>query len=174
MRKALLVCALASVLWPAFARAQPIPVGEPPTPGVYNPTLGIAGDADASAVEKNPASLAFLPSWSGVYLHSELDPSQNVGGRGDGFFVATPLPYLSAISLGAAVQLLRPPTSFPYLNETKFSLALGVRLHPGIAIGLHYAHLWADRGPVAPGRICTVASPPGPAVAALRPTGHLP
>ena len=152
MRKASLVGALlALALASPSARAQPIPVGEPPTPGVYNPTLGLAGDADASAVEKNPASLGYLPSWSGVYLHSELDPAQHVGGRGDGFFVATPLPYLSAISLGAAVQLLRPPSSFPYTNETKFSLALGIRLHPGIAIGLHYAHLWADRGPIAAG-----------------------
>ncbi|MGZ3442069.1 MAG: hypothetical protein ACXVDD_21265, partial [Polyangia bacterium] len=86
MRKASLVIAL---VWSAAARAQrPLPVGEPPTPGVYNPTLGLAGDADASAVEKNAASLGFLPSWSGVYLHSELDPEQTVGGRGDGFFIA--------------------------------------------------------------------------------------
>jgi protease IV len=149
MRKASLVMVL---VWSAAARAQrPVPVGEPPTPGVYNPTLGLAGDADASAVEKNAASLGFLPSWSGVYLHSELDPAGTVGGRGDGFFVASPLPYLSAISLGAGVQLLRPPSSYPFPNEQKFSLALGVRLHPGIALGLTYAHLWADRGPVAAG-----------------------
>ncbi|MCU1277924.1 MAG: signal peptide peptidase SppA, type [bacterium] len=149
MRKASLLIVL---LWSAAARAQrPLPVGEPPTPGVYNPTIGLAGDADASAVEKNAASLGFLPSWSGVYLHSELDPAQTVGGRGDGFFVATPLPYLSAIVLGAGVQLLRPPSSFPFPNEQKFSLALGVRVHPGIALGLSYAHVWADRGPVASG-----------------------
>src|SRR6185312_28924 len=109
MRKASLLVSVGVVVFAVNAHAQtthPIPVGEPPTPGVYNPTLGLAGDADASAVEKNPASLGYLPSWSGVYLHSELDPAQHVGGRGDGFFVATPLPYLSAISLGTAVQLL--------------------------------------------------------------------
>jgi protease-4 len=153
MRKALLLLLL-TALFSLPARAQttrPIPVGEPPTPGVYNPTIGLAGDADASAVEKNPASLGFLPSWSGVYLHSELDPDGTVGGRGDGFFVATPLPYLSMISIGAGVQLLRPPTSFPYFNEQKFSLALGARIHPGIALGFTYAHVWADRGPVASG-----------------------
>src|SRR5436305_10780216 len=151
MRKALLLLILVSS---AAARAQrPIPVGEPPTPGVYNPTLGLAGDADASAVEKNAASLGFLQSWSGVYLHSDpnMEPSAAVGGHGDGFFVASPLPYLSAISLGAGVQLLRPPSSFPFPNEQKFSLALGVRLHAGIAVGLSYAHVWADRGPVASG-----------------------
>jgi len=152
MRKALLLGALLTLA--SSARAQtpkPIPAGEPPTPGVYNPTLGLSGDADASAVEKNPASLGFLPSWSGVYLHSELDPDGTVGGRGDGFFVASPIPYLSALSLGAGVQLIRPPTSFPYLNEQKFTLALGVRIHAGISLGLSWAHLWADRGPVSPG-----------------------
>jgi protease-4 len=142
---------VASTLLCLPARAAPPPLGEPPTPGVYNPTLGVAGDSDASAVEKNPASLGFLPSWSGVYLHSELDPAGSVGGRGDGFFVASPVPYLSAISIGAGVQLLRPPASFPFPNEQKLSLALAVRLHAGIALGLSYAHLWADRGPVASG-----------------------
>jgi protease IV len=150
MRKSWLVLALVTVA--RFARAQqPIPAGEPPTPGVYNPTLGVAGDADASAVEKNPAALGFLPSWSGVYLHSELDPAGVVGGRGDGFFVATPLPLFSMISLGAGVQLMRPPTIFPFPNEQKFSLALGVRLHPGVALGVSYAHVWAAQGPVAGG-----------------------
>ncbi|HEY7955235.1 MAG TPA: hypothetical protein VII38_08070, partial [Polyangia bacterium] len=43
------------LLGPAIALAQPIPRGEQPTPGVYNPTIGVAGDADASSVEMNPA-----------------------------------------------------------------------------------------------------------------------
>jgi protease-4 len=150
MRKTIVVAALLLPLW-ARAQTKQLPVGEPPTPGVYNPTVGVAGDADASDIEKNPASLAFLPSWSGVYLHSELDPAQTVGGRGDGFFFAAPLPLLSRISLGIGVQLLRPPVSFPFGNEQKFDLALAVRLFGGVALGLHYAHVWADQGPVAQG-----------------------
>ena len=155
MRKASVVrLGLAAALFfAATARAQthPILVGEPPTPGVYNPTIGLAGDADASDLEKNPASLGFLPSWSGVYLHSELDPNGTVGGRGDGFFIASPIPYLSALSVAAGVQLLRPPTSFPFPNEQKFSLGLGIRVIRGLAFGLTWAHLWADTGPVAAG-----------------------
>ena len=151
MRKALLLLPAVLLSLPARAQTRPLPVGEPPTPGVYNPTIGVAGDADASSVEKDAASLGFLPSWSGVYLHSELDSHGTVGGDGDGFFVATPLPYLSAISLGAGVQLIRPPDTFPFPGETKLSLALAVRLHTGIALGLMYAHLWADQGPVAQG-----------------------
>lgn len=149
-RLAAAVALLVSSL-PAAAQTKPIPAGEPPTPGVYNPTLGVAGLGDASSVEKNPAQLGLLRAWSGVYLHSELDPHGVVGGRGDGFFFATPLPLLSSIALGAGVQLLRPPTIFPYTNEQKLSLALGVRLTRGVALGLGYAHLWADRGPVAAG-----------------------
>jgi protease IV len=142
----------ATLLVATGARAQsPLPLGEPPTPGVYNPTVGLAGDADASDVDKNPASLGFLPSWSGVYMHTELDEEGVVGGRGDAFFAATPVPLLSMLSVGAGLQLLRPPNSFPYVNEQKFSLAFAWKLHPGISIGLQYAHLWADHGPIVSG-----------------------
>ena len=58
MRKTIVALALLLAL-PARAQTKQIPVGEPPTPGVYNPTVGVAGDADASDIEKNPASLAY-------------------------------------------------------------------------------------------------------------------
>src|SRR5262245_60471238 len=127
------------------AKAAPVPRGEPPTPGVYNPALGITSEPDASAVEKNPSSLGFLHSWSAVYLHSELSSSGVVGGRGDGFFIASQLPYLTALSVGAGLQLIRPPNSFPYYDEFKFSLALAVHLLPSVTLGLTYAHLGSDR-----------------------------
>jgi protease-4 len=131
--------------------APPIPAGEPPTPGVYNPTIGVAGDSDASSIEKNPAGLGFLKSWSGVYLHSELDPAGTVGGRGDGFFFASPLPYLRSLAAGIAVQSIRPPTIFPYANEAKLSLSLAWRPLPGVALGFSYAHLWGEKAPTASG-----------------------
>src|SRR5688572_19273041 len=136
------------LLLAAPARAQR---GEPPTPGIYNPTVGIAGDADASSIERNPAGLAFLRSWNGVYLHSERDSAGRLGGKGDGFFFAMPMPFLSAFSIGAAVQSIRPPSSFPYAGEAKLSLALAWRPLPYLAIGMHYAHLFSDKGPVAAG-----------------------
>jgi protease-4 len=135
----------------APAGGQPIPRGEPPTPGVYNPTIGLASDGDASAVDKNPALLGFQRSWSGVYLHSELDGGGTVGGRGDGFFASTQLPYLTSLAVGAGVQLLRPPASFPYAGEVKLSLALAWRILPALSFGLSYAHLASDKGPVAGG-----------------------
>jgi protease-4 len=147
--------AVAVVAFSVGARAQGanagVPTGEPPTPGVYNPTLGVAGDADASAIEKDPAGLGFLRGWSGVYLHSELDEDGRVPGRGDGFFLAARVPYLSAFSVGTAVQLIRPPQIFTFANEAKFSLALSWRPLSALAFGLHYAHLWASKGPVAGG-----------------------
>jgi protease-4 len=129
------------------ARAQ-IPAGEPPTPGVYNPTLGIVSDADASAVEKNPALLGWLKSWSGVFLATEiLDRNSVVGGTGEAIFLATPVPLLSSLVVGAGLQYLRPPVSFPYADQGKLNLAVAWRVFPALSFGLDYAHLWSQRGP---------------------------
>jgi protease-4 len=145
----LLLCVLVA---PAAAQpAPPQPRGEPATQGVANPTQGVAADPDASSIERNPAMLGYLRSWSGVYVHSELWDTGTVGGRGDGFFFASPLPYVSSIVLGGAVQLSRPPDRFPYRDLAKISLALSWRLHPLLSVGLHYAHLAASAAPVAPG-----------------------
>jgi protease-4 len=135
----------------ALAQTSPLPRGEPASQGVANPSVGVASDPDASSIERNPAMLGYLRSWSGVYLHSELDANGVVGGRGDGFFFASPLPYVSSIILGGAVQLVRPPDTFPYGNLAKISLSLAWRLHPLISFGLHYAHLAASESPVAGG-----------------------
>jgi protease IV len=145
------LAALAVALAPDAHAAPPVPAGEPATAGVYNPTLGVAGDGDASAIERNPASLGWLRSWSGVYLHSELDGSGTVGGRGDGFFFATPLPYLHNIMLGLGVQSIRPPASFPFGDEAKLSIAMALHLLPNVSLGWSYAHLWSSRAPVSAG-----------------------
>jgi protease-4 len=139
-RLAFLLC-LAS----ASAFAQPIPRGEPPTPGVYNPTLGLVSDADASAVEKNPGLLGYLRSWSAVALGTWLDNQGLVGGQGLGFFAATPLPYLRSIIVGAGFQAMWPPDLFPYGNQEKLTLALAWRPFAPLAFGLSYAHLWSQR-----------------------------
>jgi protease-4 len=131
--------------------APPQPRGEPATQGVANPTVGVASDPDASSIEKNPAMLGYLKSWSGVYLHSELWEGGTVGGRGDGFFFASSLPYITSVALGGGVQLVRPPASFPFGNTAKISLALAWRLHPLLSFGLHYAHIASSDAPVAPG-----------------------
>jgi protease-4 len=151
MRLARLGLVVLSAALPAVAAAQTAAPGEPPTAGVYNPTLGVAGDGDASAVEKNPALLGHLKSWSGVFLHSELDPAGNVGGRGDGFFAASPLPYLKAFIVGAGFQWTRPPAVFSYRDAQKLSLALAWRPHPAVALGISYAHVWSHRPPVSQG-----------------------
>ena len=132
-----------------FAQARP--VGEQATVGITNPSVGLTSDPDASSIDKNPATLGFLRSWSGVYLHSELAADGAVGGRGDGFFFASPLPFLSSLVVGAGVQLVRPPDAFPYGNLTKLSLAFAWRLHEMLSFGLQYAHLFSDHAPVAGG-----------------------
>src|SRR5262249_16287761 len=93
----------------------------------------------------------YLKSWSGVYLHSEVWQDGTVGGRGDGFFFASSLPYITSVALGGAVQLVRPPSSFPFGNTAKISLALAWRFHPLISFRLHSAHIASSEAPVAPG-----------------------
>src|SRR5688572_19552863 len=96
--------ALSSLLLAGRALGQPMPaqpIAEPATQGVRNPTVGVASDADASSLERNPAMLGYLKAWSGVYLHSEVTGGGTVGGTGDGFFFASPLPWLSALVAGA-------------------------------------------------------------------------
>jgi protease-4 len=141
-----------ALLLPSVARAQPCPTpgrpcGEQPDTGVYNPSLGVVSDADASAVEKNPALMGWLKSWSGVYYHAELNPQLNVGGRGDALFLATPLPLLHALSVGVGFQSIRPPDSFPYGNSEKLSLAVAWHIAPPLSFGLTYAHVWGQSAP---------------------------
>jgi protease-4 len=136
----------------SLAHAQPQAV-ESPTAGVYNPAVGIAGDGDASAVEKNPALTGWLKSWSGVFLHSEryANGPSNAGGRGTGVFFASRLPYLTSLALGAGVQFLRPPTLVPLADSQKLTLSFAWRLHPMVSIGLSYSHLWSQHPPVSAG-----------------------
>jgi protease-4 len=124
---------------------------EPPTQGLYNPNLGVAGDVDASNVERNPAGLGYLKSWSGVYLHSQFEENGNPGPGGDGFFFASPIPYLSAFSAGIGVQSIRPPSTWDYRDLAKLTLALSWRPNPAFALGFNYSHLWSDKPPIQSG-----------------------
>ena len=131
------------------ASAQVVPAE--PTQGLYNPTQSVAGDADASSVERNPAGLGFLKSWSGVYLHTQLADDGRAGPGGDGFFFASPIPYLSAFSAGIGVQSIRPPSTWDYGDLAKLSLSLAWHPLPMLAIGFTYAHLWSDKPPLRSG-----------------------
>ncbi len=126
----------------AVAHAQaPVPRGEPPTVGVAVPAGAVAGGEDATAVELDPANLAFLPAWNAVFLHTELDADGVRGGRGDALYFGAPLPFVPSLGLGAAVQSIRPPDLFPYRNEWKLSLAVGWRPVPQLALGATYAYV---------------------------------
>src|SRR3954451_14158476 len=135
MRRVLILALL--LFTDGLASAQPIPRGEVPTPGLYNPALGVVSDADASAVDKNPALTGFLRSWSAVYLHTDFLHS-DVATSGDGLWLASPLPYLSSLVVGTGLQWLRPPDNFPYSDFGKFNLSLAWRIVPALAIGFDY------------------------------------
>ncbi|HEX2569274.1 MAG TPA: signal peptide peptidase SppA [Polyangia bacterium] len=145
MRLRLLLALL--LLAPSLAvRAQPR--GEPPTAGVAIPAGVLAGEAEATAVALDAANLTFLPSWSIEYLHTELDPQGTRGGRGDGLYLASRVPYLSWLAFGTAIELVRPPVLFPYPSQAKFSLAGAVRPLPGrsLSFGASYAHTFGGEG----------------------------
>ncbi len=117
------------------------PRGESPTVGVAVPVGAIAGSVEATAVELNAANLAFLPSWSAIFVHTELDNLGVRGGRGDALYLATPLPLLNQWAVGVSVQSVRPPQLFPYRDVAKLSLSLAWRPLGGVALGATYAHI---------------------------------
>ena len=118
------------------------PCGELPTVGVAVPVPAVAGGNEPTAVEVNPAELGFLPAWGLMYIHTELDGQGLRGGRGDALYAATPIPYLDQLSVGAAVQSIRPPDLFPYRDEGKLSLSVAWRPLRTLALGATWAHVF--------------------------------
>ena len=113
-----------------------------PLRSTYAPGTGIADAAEPWAVVQNPASLATLQGFSLGLRHTETTQTTWFG-RGTGVYYAQPLPLLSRIQLGGALELLRPPSETLDLTSGKLSLALAVRVLPWLHLGLHYAHLFA-------------------------------
>lgn len=149
-RLALPLLALLSLL-PLTARSQPRLAGEPPTAGVAVPAGALAGDAESTAVDLNPANLAFLPSWNVMFLHTELSPAGTQGGRGDALFVASSLPFFRPVALGLAVESMRPPERFFPLrirNQARLAFAAAWRPTPMFSIGATYAHIFMGDVPV--------------------------
>src|SRR5262252_4513081 len=98
--------AAAAALAPRARAAPPVP-GASPTAGVLVPVGNVAGDGDATSIETDPANLGFMPAWSAIYLHTELDSNGVRGGRGDALYLASPVPYLDMLSVGFAAQSMR-------------------------------------------------------------------
>ena len=127
-------------------QSVPLPA-ESPTRGPEIPVPVLAGDADATQVVLDAANTGFLKSWNAVALYSYLDRDGRRGPGGFGLYLASPLPYLDQLVVGASVELPRPPDSFPYRDEANFSLSLAWRPLRLLSFGVRYLHVFTGETP---------------------------
>ncbi|HET6334250.1 MAG TPA: signal peptide peptidase SppA [Polyangiales bacterium] len=76
------------------------------TDPVATPASVLVQRDDAGSIDVSPALLGFLPGFSLLYVHAELDERQSWLGQGDAISVASPLFF--GLSLGATFQSIRP------------------------------------------------------------------
>ncbi|MFH2006094.1 MAG: signal peptide peptidase SppA [bacterium] len=152
----ILVTAVVTVALPQSARAQLERTGAPPTRGVLLPGASLTLDANASALETNPAQAGWLGSWSLVLAHTELRGKARYLGTGTGLFFGGRIP-LVPISLSLGAQLLRPADGFGerYPDMGKLSLGLAVQAGPWLTFGLG-GHVFATPGSVVRSGLATL------------------
>jgi len=141
---------------PKTARAQLERSGAPPTRGVLLPGASLTLDANASAVETNPAQAGWLGSWNVLLAHTELRGRSRYLGTGTGLFLAARLP-LVPISLSVGAQVLRPGDGFGdrYPTVGKLSLGLAVQAGPWFTFGLG-GHVFAAPGSIVSSGLATL------------------
>lgn len=76
------------------------------TDPVATPASTIVQRDDAGSIDVSPAQLGFVPGFSMLYVHAEVDERDGWLGQGDAVSIATPLWF--GLSLGATFQSLRP------------------------------------------------------------------
>lgn len=141
------------VLVPTVALAQASdPRLESRTRGVHVPGGAVAGDADATAVELNPAGLAHVRGLDLRLVAVQMEQTSGVRpGAGLGLFSAA---RLGPIALGLGLQWLDPPRAqaldpaspMALVDAFKLSLGLGIG-GPRAGVGLAFHHLSTDRAP---------------------------
>ncbi|HKP55610.1 MAG TPA: signal peptide peptidase SppA [Polyangiales bacterium] len=113
------VAELALVLLASPVRAQFHRATDP----VATPASVLVQRDDSGVIDVNPALLGFLPGFSLLYLHAEVDESGQWLGQGDALSIATPLFF--GLSLGATFQSLRPgPLASSQEDRAQFGLGL--------------------------------------------------
>ncbi|HTA19383.1 MAG TPA: hypothetical protein VK989_08830, partial [Polyangia bacterium] len=126
------------------ARAQTADPEARPTRGVHVAGAARAGDADATAVQENPAQLGFLPA-GGLAVAADLwDAATPLPGRGAGLFLATPLAF-SHGGLGFGLSHVGDTPIFGVESHTTMQLAYALRLGRALSLGASWVHVWGGR-----------------------------
>jgi protease IV len=131
------------------ARAQLSDPETRPTRGPLITDAHRAGDADATAVELNPAQLGLLPGGS-----LELVGASGTSGsasaarnrRGAGLYWGAPILGPHAVGFGlTGVTGVTDGTAFAIDGHTTLRLAYALRLGRAAAIGAAWGHIWSGR-----------------------------
>ncbi len=126
------------------ARAQTADPEARPTRGVHVAGAARAGDADATAVQENPAQLGFLPA-GGLAVAADLwGAATPLPGRGAGVFLATPLVF-SHGGLGFGLSHVGDTPIFGVESHTTMQLGYALRLGRALSLGASWVHVWGGR-----------------------------
>jgi protease-4 len=107
---------------------------------VATPASSTVLQDDALALDLNPAALGLLPSWSLALLHAEVDRAGSWLGRGDAFYLGTPV--IGPLALGLTLQSIRPgdralrPLSDSDGDRALIGFGLAVAPSEGVSIGI--------------------------------------
>ena len=100
--------------------------------------VGLPSIAEPDGVKSllhNPGGLATLQAWEIRIFNTQLE------GAGEGTAVLYGMPVVGPVSLGTAIEWLRPPLAD---SRVRFSLGAGVKLHEALRLGLVWRHVFAD------------------------------
>jgi len=104
-----------------------------PTEPVAQPGYGFTSADGPETLALNPSAMAFLESWGVSYVHADTADDQPLGGRGDGFYAATPV--LFGIAAGLSVDSVRPTPAALEPERTMVSLALAWQMQDALSLG---------------------------------------
>jgi protease-4 len=137
---------LVATLWAGSARAQISDPETRPTRGPLITNSVRAGDADATAVELNPAGIGLLPGGSLELVAAggtDASAAAARSRRGAGLYWAAPI--FGPHALGFGLTGVTGNGNFGIDGHTTLRLAYALRLGRAASLGVAWAHLWSGR-----------------------------
>lgn len=151
IRLALAILTVLALLPHSDVNAQDFRYAEEPTGGVNLPSVGLAGENDATTTTVNPAGLGLL---RGPHFAFALDLAREEGatrsGPGGGLYYASSLGgggFVPKLGWGVALEWLRPSRAELRPDPgtpTRFTLSNSLALGANSALGLGWHHFFDD------------------------------